>query len=163
VAAATPGEQRDVVLARLRAFPGRLAEVALAVAAADESAGGPPEGEWSARENVAHLVAVERGIWQARLDGLATLQPDQEPAWAWTEPGPVDDPDAATLDGALLVFRAARTSTVARLDALDGAGWARTGMHAAYGRLDVTGLATIAANHDDEHIANMTKGRAGVG
>lgn len=154
--------ERELVLDRLRAFPVRLAEMARAVTAADEAAGGPPAGEWTARENVAHLVAVERTIWQARLDGLAAMPPGDEPAWGWTEPGPVDDPEAATLDGALLLFWAARLGTIARLDALDDAAWTRTGMHVAYGRLDIVGLARIAADHDDEHIANMTKGRAGL-
>jgi hypothetical protein len=154
--------ERDAILARLTLFPGRLAEAARAVAAADDAAGGPPAGEWSARENVGDLIAVERAVWHARLDGLAVLPAGEEPAWTWFEPGPVEDPDAATLESALALFARERSATLARLDALDEAGWSRTGIHATYGRLDVAGLLGIAADHDDEHIRTMTAGRTGL-
>jgi hypothetical protein len=151
--------EREAILSRLTLFPGRLARVAREVAAADDAAGGPPDGEWTARENVAHLVAVEREVWHARLDGLAALAPGEEPAWTWTEPGPVEEPDAATLESVLALFARERASTLARLDDLDEAGWARTGIHAAYGRLDVVRLLGVAADHDDEHLRTMTAGR----
>jgi hypothetical protein len=151
--------ERDHAIVRLTMFPGRLAEVARAVAAADDAAGGPPSGEWTARQNVAHLVAVERAVWHARLDGLAALPPGEEPAWSRVEPSPVEEPDTATLESALALFARERTATMARLDTLDEAGWARTGVHASYGRLDVAGLLGVAAGHDDEHITTMTAGR----
>lgn len=154
--------EREEILARLTMFPGRLAEMARRVAAADDAVGGPPQGEWSARENVAHLVAVERAVWHARLDGLSTLPSGEAAAWSWVEPGPADEPDVATLESALALFARERASTLARLDALDEAGWARTGVHATYGRLDVVGLLALAADHDDEHITNMRKGRTGL-
>jgi hypothetical protein len=154
--------EREAVLSRLTLFPGRLARVAREVAAADDAADGPPPGEWTARENVAHLVAVERAVWHARLDALAALPPGEEASWTWIEPGPVDEPDAATLESALALFARERASTMARLDALDEAAWARTGIHSAYGRLDLIGLLGVAADHDDEHITNMRNGRAGL-
>jgi hypothetical protein len=143
---------RLALLARLGAFPARLAEVARAVEAAEAVAGRPP-GEWSAREVVAHLVAVEGVVWQARLDSLAAAGPDATlPAWSWVEPGPVDDPSVATLDGALGLFAAGRALTLERLASLDEEGWSRTGIHATYGPLDLAGLLRIAADHDDEHL-----------
>jgi hypothetical protein len=39
--------------------------------------------------------------------------------------------------------------------AFDDAGWARTGVHATYGRLDVAALLRLAADHDDEHLAAL--------
>jgi hypothetical protein len=150
---------REAAVARLMGFPERLAAVARDVAAADAAVGGPPAGEWSALQNVAHLVAVERSVWQARLDGLAASPVTLEPTWTWTEPGPAGDAMAASLDGALEVFLAEPLRTVARLAALDAGGWARTGAHATYGRLDVAGLMGIAGDHDDEHIATMQNGR----
>lgn len=154
--------EREARIARLTLFPGRLAEVARTVAAADDAAGAPPPGEWTARENVAHLVAVERAVWHARLDGLAALAPGEEASWSWIEPGPVDEPDATTLESALALFARERAATLARLDALDEAGWARIGVHATYGRLDVAGLLDLAADHDDEHVRNMRTGRTGL-
>ncbi len=151
--------ERDAVLARLTEFPARLARVAHVVADDDALAGGPPAREWTARENVAHLVAVERGIWRARLDQLAGSAPGVEPDWGWTEPGPTDDPSAATLEGALALFALERAATLARTSTYDEAGWARTGMHVRYGRLDVAALLRVAADHDDEHIVSMTASR----
>jgi DinB superfamily len=155
----TPPAVRERVLLRLAAAPARVADVAVSVAGEDEATGGPPAGEWSARENVAHLIAVERAVWQTRLAGLAALSPGEEAAWSWTEPGPVSDPAAATLDGALALFTEERDRTLARLAALGEDGWRRTGVHATYGRLDVTGLLAIAADHDDEHLTTMITGR----
>jgi hypothetical protein len=149
---------RQAVVARLAGFPDRLGPVARDVAEAD-AADGPPTGEWTALQNVAHLVAVERGVWHARLDGLAA-NPGVDPVWTWTEPGPADDAMGASLEGALAVFGRERMATLARLEALDEPGWARAGLHATYGRLDIAGLLRVAADHDDEHLAGMTKGRS---
>jgi hypothetical protein len=109
---------------------------------------------------LAHLVAVERDVWQARLDALDS---DAEPHWSWTEPAPLADPRAATPEGAAAMFAEARARTLARLDALDEPGWGRTGVHATYGRLDVAGLLAIAADHDDEHLAALrARGRPAI-
>jgi len=145
------------LVARLGSFPARLGAVARAVATA-EAVTGPPAGEWTARDVVAHLVAVERVVWQARLD---TLGPGRgEPQWSWIEPGPVVEPEAASLEGALAVLGAERSATLARIAGLDEAGWARAGVHATYGRLDVAALLHVAADHDDEHLAAL-EARAG--
>jgi hypothetical protein len=138
--------ERGALVDRLIAGPRRIA--AAAAAAAD-----PTPGEWSAHQVVGHLVSVEPLVWQARLDGLAAST--EEPAWSWTEPGVSDAPEAATLEGAVELFAVLRASTVARVSALDEAGWARTGLHATYGRLDVAGLIRIAADHDDDHLAYL--------
>lgn len=145
------GTARDVLLSRLAAAPARLASTARDVARA-EAGTGPPAGEWTPAQVLAHLAAVERTVWQARLDSLGA---ETEPDWLWTEPGPDDDPRAAALDGAAALFAQARGETLARLAALDDAGWARTGVHATYGRLDVAGLMGIGALHDDEHLAGL--------
>jgi hypothetical protein len=145
------GRQRDATVERLAAFPSRLADAARRVESAEP--GGPPTGEWSAREVVGHLVAVEAAVWQARLVQLAA--DPAEPTWSWWEPTPVTDPAAATLEGSLGMFAAAREATLARVSALDEAGWARTGLHATYGRLDVAALLGIAADHDEEHLAAL--------
>lgn len=165
---------RLALVARLGAVPARLAALARSVEAAEAGAtavdaagsedeaearaearapGGASGGEWSPRDVVAHLAAVEGVVWQARLDTLDTLGAGlEEPTWTWTEPGPLDDPAAATLDGALALFSVGRALTLSRLAALDDAGWARAGVHATYGRLDVAGLMRVAADHDDEHL-----------
>jgi hypothetical protein len=147
----TAPADRAAVLDRLASAPPRLAAEAARVAAAETASGGPA-GEWTPAQVLAHLVAVEQQVWQARLD---MLDGGAEPEWSWTEPGPVADPRAATTNGASALFADARAATLERLAALDEAGWARTGLHATFGRLDVAGLMRVAADHDDEHRAAL--------
>jgi DinB family protein len=134
-----------------RGLRDRLAEVPARLARAAARAR-PVAGEWSAAENVRHLIAVEDHVWHARLEQLAR-EPD--PHWPWIEPPPASFPGDDSLDTVLARFASGRAETVARLDGLDDAGWAHTGTHATFGVLDVTGLMTKAIDHDEEHIASL--------
>jgi hypothetical protein len=128
-------------------FPDRLA---VAARAAD---GRPlPDGEWGSAEVVRHLIAVEREVWQARLARVAA---EDDPHWAWTEPGLEPGLDDATLDEILATFSAARGVTATTVRALDPAGWARFGTHATYGRLDIEGLIRLAVDHDQDHLRSV--------
>lgn len=100
-----------------------------------------------------HLAAVDEQVWQPRLDSLDAAEP---PRWSWVEPGLWSGLGDDTLDGALDAFRRQRAATIARLDALDDAGWRRHGVHATFGRLDVPGLLRILVDHDAEHLAQLT-------
>jgi hypothetical protein len=128
-------------------FPDRLGSAARA--AADRAV---VAGEWGPAEVVRHLIAVESEVWQARLGRVAA---EDDPHWAWTEPGLAPGFDDVGLDQILAAFAAARSETVATVRALDGAGWARFGTHATYGRLDVEGLVRLATDHDDGHLAGL--------
>ena len=133
-----------------------LAEMPSRVVAAaglrDETAIADVPGEWTAREVVLHLVAVEIDVWQPRLRALET---EDFPSWPWVEPGPWNGPEGASFAGAIDLYRRQRGITVARLDALDDTGWARRGRHATYGELDVAALMKIALDHDEEHLAQV--------
>jgi DinB superfamily len=148
---------RARLLERLATAPDRIAMAARRAAAIDEAAGGPPAGEWTAREAIGHLVSVEVIVWHGRLDDLRR---EETPTWSWTEPGPSTDPATATLEGAIARFAEVRAATLARLATLDEDGWARAGNHATFGRLDVAGLMLVAADHDEEHVAAL-QARAG--
>lgn len=134
---------RERELDRLRATPAR------ANAWAATTIDAPGEG-WSPHQVIRHLLTVERVVWHARLDQLAA---GDKPRWAFAEPGTggADDRPLTTL---LHEFATARQGTVQRLTALDDAGWARTGVHERYGVLDVAALCRLAADHDDEHLAD---------
>ncbi|MES2209794.1 MAG: DinB family protein [Chloroflexota bacterium] len=147
----TPDQQR--LRDDLAAVPERAALAARASAAPPDDA--PAPGEWSARENVLHLAAVEDEVWHPRLDALTT---ETFPHWPWVEPGLWSGPGDDTFDGALAAFAAARALTIARLDALDPEGWAQQGRHDTYGILDVVGLLRIALDHDEEHLRQMGRG-----
>ena len=135
------------VTERLERFPAELASVARLAAGRTVA-----RGEWTAREVVLHLVAVEEEVFQRRLGQLAT---EDHPGWPWVEPGLWNGPGDEALDGALAAFADLRAATVARLCALDDAGWARSGTHAVFGVLDLAGLLRIAVDHDAEHLAQI--------
>ena len=132
---------------RLAGLPDRLATAARAA---------PPEppapGEWTPAEVVRHLIAVEELVWHVRLDQLAT---EEHPHWVWVEPGQWLGAPGAGLDDVLAAHARVRAATLARLDALGADAWRRTGTHDTFGVLDVAGLMTVAADHDDEHLASL--------
>ena len=128
----------------LAAVPDRLADVIPRTAP-------PPPGEWTPEQVVRHLLAVDEEVWLPRLHAL---EDDVEPYWPWYEPG-LSDVDASGWEAVLELFRSTRARIVAHLDGLDAAGWARTGVHETYGRLDVTGLMRRALDHDQEHLASF--------
>jgi hypothetical protein len=144
--------KRAALVDRLRAGPERVAR--LAVIAATRRGGRRAEG-WSEREIVAHLVRVDREVFQVRLHDLAGTA---EPHWSWVEPGA--EPGHASLAALVHRFAVVREATIAHLANLDDAGWARYGVHAVYGRLDVAALLGIAVDHDADHIAELER-RAG--
>jgi DinB family protein len=128
----------------LAAVPSRLA-VAIPVAQP------APAGEWAPREVLLHLLAVEEQVWQPRLQQLAT---EPEPHWPWFEPG-LADLEAESWEAVHEAFAASRRETIAMLDALGDAGWAKSGVHERFGRLDVPALVERAIDHDEEHIASF--------
>ena len=149
---AAAGADQAGLIERLAAFPDRLA-VAASAALGDGQVAQP--AGWSPREVVLHLTAVEDQVWHARLDALAR---DAFPHWSWVEPGLWSGPGDDSWAGALAAFTERRAATVARLGALDPAGWTRSGRHDTYGVLDVAALLRIAIDHDEEHLAQITQG-----
>ena len=138
---------RDDLTDAFAAFPARLA------GAARLATGRPvPAGEWGPAEVARHLIAVESEVFQARLSQVAA---EDDPHWAWTEPGLAPGFDDASLDAVLAAFASVRAATVATLRSLDDAGWTRHGTHATYGVLDVAGLLRIAIDHDEDHLRGL--------
>jgi hypothetical protein len=145
-AASVTGE-RDALVERFASFPGRLVDAARA------AEGRPlPAGEWTPSLVVRHLMAVEGEVWLARL---VTLVAGGEPRWSRMEPGPLPGFDDASLDEILGLYGRLRASTVDFLGMFDDAGWARSGVHETFGRLDVAGLLRVAIDHDQEHLNSL--------
>ena len=144
-----PAADEASVRARLAGFPDALASAARA-ARQDP----PAPGEWTPSEVVRHLSAVEEQVWHPRLGQLAT---EEHPRWRWVEPGQWLGAPGANLDEVLAAHARVRAATLAILDELGPEGWARTGTHDTFGDLDVAGLMAVAADHDDEHLASLTK------
>ena len=136
--------EREALVERFASFPGRLADAARSARERPV-----PAGEWGPSEVVSHLIAVEAVVWRARLRDLETTA---DPRWSRTEPGLAAGLEDASLDEVLSAFAAARTGTAEIVRALDADGWARSGTHAVFGRLDVAGLLGVAIDHDEEHF-----------
>ncbi len=134
----------------LASVPERAAAAARGSSTAPDAA--PAPGEWSAREVVLHLAAVDEEVWRPRLKALAT---ETFPHWPWMEPGLWSGPGDATFEGALAAYAEHRAETIAVLDALGDDGWTRTGRHDTFGVLDVAELMRIALDHDEEHLAQI--------
>jgi DinB superfamily len=153
-----PGVENGPMIDRRRDLLDRLRGVPNALAAAARAA--PPEptapGEWTPSDVVRHLIAVEQLVWHARLVDLADTG---HPTWPWTEPDRWTGVPGATLDELLSRYTAVRATTMATLDALDDAGWARTGTHATFGVLDVAGLMDRAIDHDEQHLRSFDASR----
>jgi len=135
------------VRARLAVFPAVLAD---AVRAAPQAP--PAPGEWAPVEIVRHLIAVEEEVWHRRL---GQLRIEEHPRWRWVEPGQWRGAPGAGLEDVLASHARVRAQTLGILDALGPDGWTRTGTHDTFGVLDVAGLMTVAADHDDEHLASL--------
>ena len=144
-----PDMTRDELVEAFAGFPERFAAAASAVTGLPVAA-----GEWGPSEIGRHLVAVELVVWHVRLEEVAT---QHDPQWSWTEPGPRPALEAASLDTILAMFAQVRSQSVAAVRAFDDAGWARSGTHATYGRLDVAGLLGLAIDHDEEHLRGLAR------
>jgi hypothetical protein len=106
------------------------------------------------------LIAVEEIVWQGRLRQLALVD---RPTWPWIEPAPWSGEPAATLGDLLAIFRDGRAETVAILDGMNAQAWARTGVHAEWGEIDVAELVKRAIEHDEEHLAGLRAASVGGG
>lgn len=109
-----------------------------------------PEGGWTPTHVVVHLVAVDADVWLPRLRQLAARE---HPVWTWTEPD-IAVPDPAP-EAAADAFCGGREVLLAVVRAMDGEALRSTGLHAAFGELDVAGLLGEVARHDAEHLASL--------
>jgi hypothetical protein len=141
--------RRGGLARRLVGAPARVRRAATAAATST-----PAPGDWTAQQIVLHLVAVEIEVFQRRLLDLSQMD---APPWAWAEPGPADMGSGETIAESMIRFARARLATLEWVGALDEAGWRRVGRHVTLGTLDVTGLLTLAADHDADHLASLVK------
>jgi hypothetical protein len=111
----------------------------------------PRPEEWSARENLAHL-ARHHAVFLERLRRLLTehrpalgrYRAEADPEWpAWR---------ALTLDEVLHRLRTLRGELVTLVRSLSPAESARTGLHPAFGEMDVAGWLDFFLLHEAHHL-----------
>ncbi|HEX5826642.1 MAG TPA: DinB family protein [Candidatus Limnocylindrales bacterium] len=151
------------VLAALATGPRHL-EDALAEHDDEALARPPAPGEWSARETLEHLLYAEE-LFARRIERLLSEDgPDLAAAAVWAETPPSDEGTASTGDPAstlLARITGLRAATVARLRVLDDDAWARSGVHAEWGRVTVLGQAAYFARHAASHQAQLAAAARG--
>ena len=143
------------VLERLRGTPARLEELVrgLAPDVLTRRAG----DAWSIQEQVGHLLDLDE-LHEGRLEdyerGLAELRPADMSNRKTYGAGH----NSARLPDLLAAFREARARFVRRLEALDEEGAARTALHSRLRQpMRVIDLALFVAEHDDHHLAAITR------
>lgn len=149
-------DDRPVPDDRVAALLPTLREAAEAAGAMLRRLGGAaseprPDGGWTATRVVVHLAAVDDEVWAPRLRQLAA---HGHPSWAWTEPDVSGVPEPSP-DDAAGAFCAAREAVLSIVRAMDDEALRSTGLHAAFGELDVAGLLGEVARHDAEHLASL--------
>ncbi|QFI56161.1 DinB family protein [Aeromonas simiae] len=116
---------------------------------------GIPSERFSALGHLCHLLDIETQGYQVRV--MRTLTETL--------------PELASLDGYQLAhdnhypqqnpavqlarFRAARSETVERLQALPASAWARRARYGNYGEITLDGLVRLLVSHDHQHLAGM--------
>ncbi|MGQ0711298.1 MAG: DinB family protein [Rhodoferax sp.] len=149
-----------ITLAALRSFPGQL-EAHYAAFAPEFRHWAPPSWEGipsealTAIEQVCHVRDIETDGYHVRLERTLT-EPHPVLAsidtYALARQRAYGQSDAAA---ALAAFRAARMRTLALLEGLTPAQWARTAVFEGYGAVCVRSLAHYLCSHDQQHLAGL--------
>lgn len=146
------------LIERLAAMPDRL-DAAVAALGAREAAASA-EG-WSPRELAGHLCDASR-LWGGRMRRVALEERPRLPGY--------DQDDFVALAAyryvpaadLARVFRATSESLVTFLRGLSASDWQREGIHEERGSLTVLQIAAIEAEHETEHVEQITRLTAGA-
>jgi hypothetical protein len=149
-------QRRHAVLSKLEAAPSRLAR-ALKSFSAEALRRQPGPGKWSAIEIACHLRDIDR-LYAERVTKAAFASgPDRPRFWM------MDNARVAELLGyrsaeptaVLKEHRRRREELMSLLRALPHASWQRTGLHPKRGEITIEKLASVIADHDDNHLRQI--------
>jgi uncharacterized damage-inducible protein DinB len=143
------------VLETLRRTPEEVA--GLLAGLSEEAMSRPPEaGGWAIRNVVTHLRDAQR-VFAYRVDlFLAEEHPllEMKAVWTWAAREEERPPTAAEI---LAAYRASRTDTLARLEAMPLGHWWRTGQHQEFGQVTLRQQASYFAAHERTHLPQMAR------
>lgn len=131
----------------------QLGELELMLAPLDETAARAryAEGKWSVKEVLGHLADAER-IFAYRMLRIARGDATPLPGFDENAYVPAGEFDTRPLASLLGEFRALRLSTIAMMDGLPSAAWARRG-EASGAPISARALAYIIVGHVAHHAA----------
>lgn len=145
----------DELVTALRATLPRLRGIADGLSA-EQLRRRPKDGEWCIKEVMAHLRDLEATLFLPRLQRIASEERpvvgsfDPE-AWARER-----DHREGRFEDDLAVFARARERTIALLESLPPGAAGRLGLSGHFGPVTLAQYATHVADHDLEHLAQMT-------
>lgn len=156
-----PAELHPAVIERLRGTPARAAEMAAEMTGAELVA--QPGRGWSVQRHLGHLADLER-LLHDRLDAYERGEPVLPAADMSNRRTVETDHDAASIDAVLDALRAARATSVARLEAYPRDFFGRSAWHERLGvQKRVVDTCVFFADHDDHHLALASMVRREVG
>jgi uncharacterized damage-inducible protein DinB len=123
--------------------------------AAADAAGGPPDGEWSAAQVLAHMTAVEH-LWLERVNLMmretnAHIRPGPNAKISQVE----EELMSGDVAGNLEAFNTVRGEMVSLLMGLSLRDWERTATHAIRGEISIADVVDQIIDHDNEHIQQI--------
>jgi len=155
-----PPEAIAEIIERLRGTPARLEErlQELSPQLLTERC----EGKWSMQENAGHLLDLEP-LWEGRLDDLLAGAPELRSTDLRNRKTDEANHNSRKLAEILTAFRKVRRRIVLRLEELDDSQLAATALHPRLRQpMTAVDLFFFVAEHDDHHLARVTKILRGV-
>lgn len=117
----------------------------------------PRSGEWAALEILAHLRDVDSEVNHPRLDLLLSAEnpflPSQETDH-WAEERNYIEQD---LPKVFSEFLRLRLGLLEKLEALTPEQWSRPARHSIFGPITLQGLVNLIAEHDRQHLSQLTE------
>ena len=115
------------------------------------------DGRWSIQENAGHLLDLEKLVWQ-RIDQYVAGADVLHAADMSNRKTYEADHNKADIFRLTLAFRAARMSTLARLNDLDDELFARRAIHPRLNMpMRLVDLLFFTAEHDDYHLTRIAE------
>lgn len=113
--------------------------------------------EWSIQENIGHFLDLEP-LWYARMENLASGAQELAPADLQNRKTHEANHNDRDLNDILKEFRIARVNIVRKLEGMEEADLRRSALHPRLNKpMNAVDLAFFVAEHDDHHLAAITR------
>lgn len=124
--------------------------------AAVESAGPPPEGEWSAEQIVAHLTSGDE-FWLARLNLLLSQREPFLPEFGKAADERMAELMERPVEENLDHFGDVRGQIVSMLMSMTLGDWDRKGTHEIHGERTIGDTVEAISDHDADHLDQLKR------
>ena len=116
-----------------------------------------PDGKWSIKENIGHLVDLEP-LWQERLDNILEGKKYLKSADLENKKTDIAQHNRANINDLLSEFEGLRETTLKNLINLNEQDIYKTALHPRLEQpMRVMDLFLFVAEHDDHHLARITE------